>query len=385
MLHAGLGLFLADWLLGTGTPTLVVDSPPSLFRAVIERFMNLAVDNAARGYLGPVIESLGLVSRELYPALVGSVARSLREVAPDLSGYYWHGVGRALYFSRRYFVPALGTAWSSIDNDVQNTEDQNNTMAGLAWAVTLVNMRQPEIIENILWNNIRVSPLQDAFSNGVASAVLVRQETTPEAQFIAELCNHHPRESRVRELWNRLVSSPCKLALYQYYPQLQAHHALGEVFRYRDREELSAPSDGQPTAQKDFIVTERKTVNPWTWQDKLGFSQGIEIQGSRRIVYCAGQTSVDGSGNPVYPRDMAKQINQALDNLEAILKHAGFTLANVVRLNYYTTDITALFEAAPAYYPRLAAAGCKPAATALGVSSLFSPELMIEIEATAVK
>jgi enamine deaminase RidA (YjgF/YER057c/UK114 family) len=60
------------------------------------------------------------------------------------------------------------------------------------------------------------------------------------------------------------------------------------------------------------------------------------------------------------------------------------TLANVVRLNYYTTDMAALNRAAPAYHPRLAAAGCKPTATALGVTCLFHPDLMIEIEATAV-
>lgn len=127
-----------------------------------------------------------------------------------------------------------------------------------------------------------------------------------------------------------------------------------------------------------------RVINPWTWQNELGFSQAIEIRRGERVVYCAGQTSVDGSGNPVYARDMAKQINQALDNLEIVLKAAGLTLANVVRLNYYTTDMTALSNAASAYGSRLAAAGCKPTATALGVASLFHPDLMIEIEATAV-
>lgn len=131
-------------------------------------------------------------------------------------------------------------------------------------------------------------------------------------------------------------------------------------------------------------MAETRAINPWAWQDQLGFSQAIEIEGRQRVVFCAGQTSVDESGNPVYARDMAKQINQAFDNLETILKATGLTLANIVRLNYYTTDMTALAEAAPAYHPRLVAAGCKPVATALGVLSLFHPDLMIEIEATAV-
>ncbi len=131
-------------------------------------------------------------------------------------------------------------------------------------------------------------------------------------------------------------------------------------------------------------MSETRAINPWTWQDRLGFSQAIEVEGRHRVVYCSGQTSVDGNGNPVYAGDMIKQINQALDNLEIVLKAAGLTFANIVRLNYYTTDMTALSNAAPAYRPRLAAAGCKSASTAVGVTSLFHPELMIEIEATAV-
>jgi enamine deaminase RidA (YjgF/YER057c/UK114 family) len=127
-----------------------------------------------------------------------------------------------------------------------------------------------------------------------------------------------------------------------------------------------------------------RAINPWTWQEPLGFSQAIDVRYSNRVVYCAGQTSVDANGKPLYPGDMARQINQALDNLEVVLKLAGLTLASVVRLRYYTTDMTALSNAARAYGPRLAAANCKPTVTAVGVTSLFQPALLIEIEATAV-
>jgi enamine deaminase RidA (YjgF/YER057c/UK114 family) len=131
-------------------------------------------------------------------------------------------------------------------------------------------------------------------------------------------------------------------------------------------------------------VAEVTAVNPWAWQNALGFSQAIEVEGRHRVLYCAGQVSVDASGAPLHARDMGGQVNQALDNLELVLKSAGMTLANVVRLNYYTTDMAALNSAAPSYQPRLAAAGCKPTATALGITMLFHPDLMIEIEATAV-
>ena len=80
---------------------------------------------------------------------------------------------------------------------------------------------------------------------------------------------------------------------------------------------------------------------------------------------------------------MRGQINQALDNLETVLKQAGFQLSDVVRLNYYTTDVDGFLEAAPAAGERLAAGNCRAASTLLGVTRLAFPELLVEIEATA--
>ncbi len=129
---------------------------------------------------------------------------------------------------------------------------------------------------------------------------------------------------------------------------------------------------------------ERRTVNPWTWQDNFGFSQAIEVSGVQRTIYCAGQTSTDDEGSPVHSGDMRAQIVQAMDNLETVLRESGAGLSDVVRLNYYTTDLDHFFEAYDAVVGRLAEAGCQPSSTLLGVTSLAFPELLIEIEATAV-
>ncbi|HZP40924.1 MAG TPA: RidA family protein [Candidatus Binatia bacterium] len=128
-----------------------------------------------------------------------------------------------------------------------------------------------------------------------------------------------------------------------------------------------------------------KPINPWNWQDQLGFSQAIEVSGAQRTIYCAGQASVDAEGNPINKGDMVAQVNQALDNLEKVLRQAGLELGNVVRLNYYTTNVSRFLEAGLGPITgRLAKAGCAPAATLLGVASLFHPDAMIEIEATAI-
>jgi enamine deaminase RidA (YjgF/YER057c/UK114 family) len=125
-------------------------------------------------------------------------------------------------------------------------------------------------------------------------------------------------------------------------------------------------------------------VNPWTWQDQFGFSQAVEVTGADRVLYCAGQTSSDGEGNPVHPGDMRAQSEKALDNLETVLGDAGMSLVNVVRLDLYVTDVDRFFaEGAQAVEERVGAAGIQPSSTLLGVTRLAIPDLLIEIEATA--
>lgn len=230
MLHAGIGLSFADRLLATVTR----QSPAYAVHDVIEQFVNLCRDNARDGYLGPTVESLGLVTREFYPDMVGLVDEHLQDVAPDLTGYYWHGVGRALYFSRRYFLPVLRTAWDSVDVEAPPGLAQANAMAGLAWAATLVNMRQPKIMEGIL-HYIEKSPLADAFSYGVSSSIMMREDTTPNEAFVSTFYEHEPCSGNQKLVlnWNKRVAGPAKTALRNIYPALKQHGRLGEIFQYQ--------------------------------------------------------------------------------------------------------------------------------------------------------
>jgi enamine deaminase RidA (YjgF/YER057c/UK114 family) len=137
-------------------------------------------------------------------------------------------------------------------------------------------------------------------------------------------------------------------------------------------------------SEKGKRSVQRRIINPWTWQDQRGFVQANEISGAQRTIFLSGQTSVDEEGGPVHPDDMGAQLEQAMDNLETVLREADAELSDVVRLNIYTTDVERCLEAYGATAGRLAQAGCRPASTLLGVRSLASPELLVEIEATAV-
>lgn len=130
---------------------------------------------------------------------------------------------------------------------------------------------------------------------------------------------------------------------------------------------------------------ERTIVNPWQWSVAMGFNQGEVVSGQNRILFLAGQASVDGEGAVQHAGDMAGQIKQAVDNMEAVLTAAGMSLANVVRLNIYTTDVDLCFEHYGTLASRTAAAGVAPPGTLVGVTRLAYPELLVELEATAVQ
>jgi len=128
---------------------------------------------------------------------------------------------------------------------------------------------------------------------------------------------------------------------------------------------------------------ELNAVNPWTWQDPLNFSQAVDAGGASRLVFLAGQTSVDPNGRALYAGDMAAQLERAFDNLAAVLSAAGLTMAHLVRLNYYVTDMAAFAAARAVVAERLGGLPVKPSGCLLGVTCLAQPDLMVEIEATA--
>ncbi|MFF8642589.1 RidA family protein [Streptomyces sp. NPDC015345] len=129
---------------------------------------------------------------------------------------------------------------------------------------------------------------------------------------------------------------------------------------------------------------ERTAVNPVTWSQELGFNQGEVVSGHTRTLYCSGQTAMSGDGRPRHEGDMAAQLALTLDNLEAVLAEAGMSLANLVRLNVYTTDVDLLFPHYGVLASRLGAAGVAPTTTMLGVTRLAVPGQMVELEGTAV-
>lgn len=93
---------------------------------------------------------------------------------------------------------------------------------------------------------------------------------------------------------------------------------------------------------------------------------------------------MSAEGRPEHQGNIAAQLALAVGNVEAVLAEAGMSLASLVRLNVYTTDVDALLPHYGVLAGRLGAAGVAPTTTMLEVARLAIPGQMVELEGTAV-
>lgn len=124
------------------------------------------------------------------------------------------------------------------------------------------------------------------------------------------------------------------------------------------------------------IAYDPKTV----WTPFGAFSQAVAI-GTGHLVFLKGQVALDASGAVVGEGDMARQVEQVLDNIRNILASLGGRMADIVSLVQHTTDINAFMECGsvrqryfdPPY----------PVTTTIEVSALYDARLTVEITAIA--
>jgi 2-iminobutanoate/2-iminopropanoate deaminase len=127
---------------------------------------------------------------------------------------------------------------------------------------------------------------------------------------------------------------------------------------------------------------EKQQINPWQWQDAAGFSQAWRIDGGGSIVFVSGQAPVSADGELVGEGDFEAQTRQVFENLRTVVERAGTGLETIVKLTVYLTDMRRLRE-----YTQIKGeyfTGDQPASTAVGVTGLARPEMMVEVEAFAI-
>jgi enamine deaminase RidA (YjgF/YER057c/UK114 family) len=107
------------------------------------------------------------------------------------------------------------------------------------------------------------------------------------------------------------------------------------------------------------------------------------VTGPGRWVAISGQVAFDAEGNLVGEGDAGAQAQQVFANLERCLAAAGATFAEVVKLNFYVTDVAYLPAIRVARDAHIDTAN-PPASTAVQVVALFRPDVLLEVEAYAV-
>jgi reactive intermediate/imine deaminase len=129
-------------------------------------------------------------------------------------------------------------------------------------------------------------------------------------------------------------------------------------------------------------VAERRFLSPGTLPRPFGYSHVVDAPADR-IVYVSGQVPLDTGGELVGAGDFQAQVRQVFQNLNAALEAAGVGWDDVVKLNFFVTDlseIAALREIRDEYVNTEQ----PPASTLVQVAALFRPDVMFEADAVAV-
>ena len=124
----------------------------------------------------------------------------------------------------------------------------------------------------------------------------------------------------------------------------------------------------------------RLTISSGTrWEEVAGYSRAVR---GGNVVEVAGTTAVDENGQVVGANDPYQQTRFILAKIEKALASAGASMKDVIRTRMFVTDISRWEEIARAHGEVFGE--IKPASTMVEVNRLISPELLVEIEATAL-
>ena len=112
------------------------------------------------------------------------------------------------------------------------------------------------------------------------------------------------------------------------------------------------------------------------------YSQGIKVTQAQTILILSGQVAYTADGSPAFRGDFKAQARGAYEAIKALVEAQGGTMANVVKITTYLTDMRYRVDLAPIREEFFGKKG--PASTLVEISALAHPDWMIEIEAIAV-
>jgi hypothetical protein len=235
MLHAGMGACFARNTIHRLTPLSTAEEIDDALKS----FLDLVDDNSRAGYKGAALEALGYVVRSRYIQMVDAIYDRLVLMDGPASEHFWHGAGRAIFFSPMYMAPGF-SPFHAAAREGPNDTARLNARAGVAWAFTMANLKEPEIVADFLMHHEDEISEDRAFENGVTSALISAGETVPGHRFVTGFCRYEPVSLPVADKWNRYIGSDCEPQVTFYREMLRSKGMPGEVFRYHSLRDLIA-------------------------------------------------------------------------------------------------------------------------------------------------
>jgi enamine deaminase RidA (YjgF/YER057c/UK114 family) len=115
----------------------------------------------------------------------------------------------------------------------------------------------------------------------------------------------------------------------------------------------------------------------------------VAVGTGTRHVHVSGQIARSADGSPVAPGDLAGQVAHALRNTARGLTGAGASFDDVLRLTFYVTQwapekIDAFMAGVEQVAEEIGLPRPLPPASLIGVDHLFEPDVLVEVEATAL-
>ena len=235
-LHTGAGMSLAKFALSRCSAGATMP----LLSAVIEEFLAVANERTLPNYRDCMVEPLGLVVRTLYPQWMSLISRLLSASSHEDCALFWHGSGRGLYFSPLQIVPSRRLRYWTLDEAVSDAPADHmraNLISGFFWAMTLVNIRHPEVLPYFLGGRSMEhwKPHATAISDGVSAALLVWHYLTGDTAVIEHFLGHLPSRAQMglERFWEDQMVSFSRRRFVQANQRLHRDDRIGDIFQFQ--------------------------------------------------------------------------------------------------------------------------------------------------------
>lgn len=125
-----------------------------------------------------------------------------------------------------------------------------------------------------------------------------------------------------------------------------------------------------------------KPINPPSLPKPLAqYSHGILVPKEKQLLFITGQVAIDNTGTPLFPNNIEAQTEEVFKKIEAVVAEAGGSMADIVKVTIFLTDITTYSQVSPIRDRWLQ--GAKPASTLVEISNTVIKGCDVEIEAVA--